>query len=396
MKQQRPAQHDVEAAETGGREVVDAAGEVLDPRSAHRVSDPEVARHLRIHLRADPGADVGQPVEVSVARHVDRDHAQGAALLRLEGEKPVRRPDVEDALPAQARRQPPVVDDGTMVEDPARDEPAAELDGVVPPLERRVVLSRGQRRRRPERRAHHALLSHGAAAACQELFASGTAVEPMAGERSSTVGVVTVNYNGRRYLEALLPSLLASDFPADRFEVLVVDNGSTDDSVAWIRREFPSVRIVETGRNRGFAGGCNAGIRASDATYVALTNNDAVVDRAWLRTLVEAAETDARIGMVGSKVLFLTRFLDLRLTGTTFVPTDFGVPDGRRLSVRLLDARIAGCRYDKVLYGSGCYPEERIGERRFRWLAEAASIAVPIDDPGAPATLLLTLGGAPW
>jgi GT2 family glycosyltransferase/SAM-dependent methyltransferase len=221
-------------------------------------------------------------------------------------------------------------------------------------------------------------------------------IEPMAGERSSTVSVVTVNYDGRRYLEALLPSLAASDFPADRFEVLVVDNGSTDDSVAWIRREFPSVRIVETDRNRGFAGGCNAGIQASDATYVALINNDAVVDRGWLRTLVEAAETDARIGMVGSKVVFLTRFLDLRLTGTTFVPTEFGIPDGRRLSVRLLDARIEGCRYDKVLYGSGCYGEERIGDRRFRWLAEAASIAVPIDDPAAPATLLLTLGGAPW
>src|SRR6267142_2814224 len=81
------------------------------------------------------------------------------------------------------------------------------------------------------------------------LVRSRRAVQPMAGERSSTVSVVTVNYNGRRYLEALLPSLLASVFPADRFEVLVVDNGSTDGSVDWTRQEFPSVRVVETGGN---------------------------------------------------------------------------------------------------------------------------------------------------
>ena len=59
-------------------------------------------------------------------------------------------------------------------------------------------------------------------------------------------------------LEALLPSLLASDFPADRFEVLVVDNGSTDDSVAWTKREFPSVRLVETGGNRGMRCGLSS------------------------------------------------------------------------------------------------------------------------------------------
>src|SRR5262245_16645294 len=102
----------------------------------------------------------------------------------------------------------------------------------------------------------------------------------MAGERFPTVSVVTVNYNGRHYLGSLLPSLLASDFPSDRVEVLVADSGSTDDSVAWTRQAFPTVRVVVTGRNLGFAGGCNAGIRAGDATYVALINNDTVVDRA--------------------------------------------------------------------------------------------------------------------
>src|SRR5262249_24926340 len=153
---------------------------------------------------------------------------------------------------------------------------------------------------------------------------------------------------------------------------------------------------IETGGNRGFAGGCNAGIRASQGTYVALINNDTIVDRSWLRALVEVADKDARIGMVGSKLLFLTPFLDVRLAGTTFVPTAFGIPDARRLSVRLLDARIAGCRYEKLLFGAGCYAEERDGERRFRWLADTAAIAVPIENRDAPATLLLTLRGAPW
>ncbi len=218
----------------------------------------------------------------------------------------------------------------------------------------------------------------------------------MAGDRAPTVSVVTVNYNGRRYLEPLLPSLLASDLPRDRFEVIVVDNGSSDGSAAWMREAFPAVRVVETGRNRGFAGGCNAGIAASKAPWVALVNNDAVADPAWLRSLVEVGELDPRIGMVGSKILFLTPFLDLRIEGATFLPTEFGVPDGRPLLVRLHGARIEGCRYDKLLFREGCYPEEVYGALRFRWLAGTASMAVPIEDRSAPATLVLTLGGAPW
>src|SRR5436190_12790036 len=72
------------------------------------------------------------------------------------------------------------------------------------------------------------------------------------GERP-TVSVVVLNYNGLKHLEACFRSLLALEYPADRLELMLVDNGSSDGSVAFVRERFPTVRVVETGGNIGFA-----------------------------------------------------------------------------------------------------------------------------------------------
>src|SRR5262245_59512502 len=128
-----------------------------------------------------------------------------------------------------------------------------------------------------------------------------------------TVSVVTVNYNGLRFLEPFIQSTLALDYPPACYRVVLVDNGSTDGSATFVREKFPQVHIVEAGGNLGFAGGCYLGIRARRSDYVALVNNDTIVERAWLRWLVELAESDPRIGLAGSKMLFLTPFLDLGL-----------------------------------------------------------------------------------
>jgi GT2 family glycosyltransferase len=210
------------------------------------------------------------------------------------------------------------------------------------------------------------------------------------------VSIITVNYNGRRHLASLLPSLLELDYPPERREILVVDNGSTDGSVAFVRDTYPGVRVIESGENLGFAGGNNLGMRAARGELVALINNDTVADRSWLRGLVEAAAADPRIGIVGSKVLFLTPFLDLRLDTQTFSPARARLSsDGRELGVILLDARVDGCAYDKTLYRAGFYSVERFGERRGRWSAGHAEVAVPVTSDDGPATLVLTLAGNP-
>jgi GT2 family glycosyltransferase len=121
---------------------------------------------------------------------------------------------------------------------------------------------------------------------------------------SPRVVVVVVTFNGRRHLEYCLPSLLATAY--DNYELLVVDNASADDSVAYVRAHFPDVEIVASTRNLGWAGGNNVGVRLAlkrGADYIVLQNNDTRVDPRWLGEAVAAMEAHPRLGFVGFDVL---------------------------------------------------------------------------------------------
>lgn len=113
--------------------------------------------------------------------------------------------------------------------------------------------------------------------------------------------MVIVNWNGKHLLDDCLGSLLGQSFSG--FEVIVVDNGSRDGSVEYIRSRYPSVALVTLPGNSGFAGGSNAGIRAARGNYIALLNNDTRVDPEWLNQLVTSAEANAAAGMWASKIL---------------------------------------------------------------------------------------------
>ncbi|MCP5100427.1 MAG: glycosyltransferase family 2 protein [Chloroflexi bacterium] len=117
-----------------------------------------------------------------------------------------------------------------------------------------------------------------------------------------SVSVIIVNWNGRHHLEMCLPALAEQTYP--NFEVVLVDNGSTDDSVPYTQERFPDVRIVASSENHGFARGNNIGIRTSSAQFIALLNNDTKPAPNWLTDLVAAANTDPKIGIVASKMLF--------------------------------------------------------------------------------------------
>lgn len=102
------------------------------------------------------------------------------------------------------------------------------------------------------------------------------------------VSVVIVNYNGRELLRDCLPSVIAQTHR--QFEIIVVDNGSTDGSAAMLRDEFPAVRLLDQRANIGYAAANNRGVEAARGAYVALLNNDTVVDPHWLSALLEGME----------------------------------------------------------------------------------------------------------
>jgi hypothetical protein len=119
------------------------------------------------------------------------------------------------------------------------------------------------------------------------------------------VAIILINWNGLVDTLACLNSLRYLDYPA--YDIIVVDNGSTDDSVEQIRQHHPEVILIETGEILGFVGGNNVGLEHENATsadYALLLNNDTEVAPDFLTLLVDVAETDPQIGIVGPTIYY--------------------------------------------------------------------------------------------
>jgi GT2 family glycosyltransferase len=120
---------------------------------------------------------------------------------------------------------------------------------------------------------------------------------------SPEVSIVIVTWNGRAYLDACLTAVAAQqDVDA---ETILVDNASTDGTVAHVRERFPWVRLVTLGENRGFAGGNNAGVREARGRLVALLNNDTVADPGWLRALCRGIDEQKGFALAASKIVYM-------------------------------------------------------------------------------------------
>ncbi len=124
---------------------------------------------------------------------------------------------------------------------------------------------------------------------------------PISSPKSPSVAVVILNYNTRRHLETYLPSVVATDFP--NVDIIVADNGSPDDSVAFLEKNFPAVKILKSTENLGFAGGYNHFLAGLDADYFALLNSDVEVTPDWLRPIIERMEAEPTIGIAQPKIL---------------------------------------------------------------------------------------------
>ncbi len=119
------------------------------------------------------------------------------------------------------------------------------------------------------------------------------------------VTAIVLNWNGRRFLQPCLHALQAQTYRD--LEVIVVDNGSTDGSVEYLREQSSRVQLICNQHNLGFAVGNNQAIHASDSPYVATLNNDARPEPGWLAALVAVMETNPQVGACASKMLFADR-----------------------------------------------------------------------------------------
>jgi GT2 family glycosyltransferase len=139
------------------------------------------------------------------------------------------------------------------------------------------------------------------------------------------IAVVVVNWNGAHLLPTCLSSLRGQTFRD--FETIVVDNGSSDESLTLLARDFPQVRVIALDENLGLAGGTNVGIRATDAPIIATLNNDTEADPCWLEALQRALEEHPEAGSAASKLLLFDR-RDVIQSAGDFYGTD-GIPGNR-------------------------------------------------------------------
>ncbi len=114
------------------------------------------------------------------------------------------------------------------------------------------------------------------------------------------VAVIILNWNGRKYIEKFLPTLLKHS--KNEAEIIVADNASTDDSVSFIQTHYPEVRIILNDENAGFAKGYNLALKLVEADYYILLNSDIEVTGNWIQPVIRMMESDPEIAACQPKI----------------------------------------------------------------------------------------------
>jgi len=121
------------------------------------------------------------------------------------------------------------------------------------------------------------------------------------------VSIIVLNYNGKQYLKECFGSVRKINYPKNRYEVIMGDNASSDDSISYVKKNFPWVKILKFDKNYGFAEGNNKCVEKARGEYVVFLNNDTKVDKKWLIELVKGFDFDDDVAICGSKLLFYDR-----------------------------------------------------------------------------------------
>lgn len=158
------------------------------------------------------------------------------------------------------------------------------------------------------------------------------------------VCIVILNWNGKNYLEKFLPSVLASSY--QNFELIIADNASSDDSVLFIKKNYPHIRIIANAANEGFAKGYNTALKQISSDYYVLLNSDVEVTPGWIEPIMDLMETDKNIAACQPKILSFNNKKQFEYAGACGGWIDqFGYPFGRGRIFEL-------CELDQGQYNS--------------------------------------------
>ncbi|MFH1226459.1 MAG: glycosyltransferase family 2 protein [Planctomycetota bacterium] len=218
------------------------------------------------------------------------------------------------------------------------------------------------------------------------------------------VCVIIINWNGKKHLEKCLPAISEQSYP--NYEIMVVDNGSTDGTIDYINNYWPKVRIIALKENKFFASGNNIGIQQAlknkEISYIALLNNDTIADKNWLSEMVKITDTDPRIGIVAAKLMKMGNQRIIDSTGHIFDKWGKIVDRGHNeidsgqydTKVDVLGACAAACLYRRtMLEDIGLFDERLVmyyedAELSWRaykrdWKAKYVPTAVVLHERGA-------------
>src|SRR5262249_22393516 len=119
------------------------------------------------------------------------------------------------------------------------------------------------------------------------------------GEENNKVSIIVVNWNGERFLKDCLSALSGQTYL--NYEIILVDNGSSDNSISFAKENFPEVKIVSLGENTGFTGGNAAGLEVAVGDFVGLVNNDAQPEKTWLENFIRSDLAGRNLWLFGFK-----------------------------------------------------------------------------------------------
>jgi len=160
------------------------------------------------------------------------------------------------------------------------------------------------------------------------------------------VSIILLNYNGKKWLKDCFESLRNLEYPKDKYEVIMGDNASTDDSVEYVKENFPWVRILQFDKNYGFCKGNNLCAKEAKGEYLVFLNTDTIVTKTWLKNLVEGVLSEKNVISCACKMIYPYSKYD----GKSVINTAGGkiTPDGGGLYIGLGDE-------DKEIYNTTKY-----------------------------------------